>query len=99
VFPGFTVHDELLELVKAGLTPTEALRSATWNSAAFLRQAGEFGSVQAGKAADIVLLDADPLADIVNTRRIFGVVLKGRYLDRDALDQLLAGAERAAATQ
>ncbi len=99
IFPGFAVHDELLELVKAGLTPAQALRSATWNSAAFLGQAGEFGSVQAGKKADIVLLDADPLGDIMNTRKIAGVVLNGRYLDRGALDQLLAGAERAAAAR
>jgi hypothetical protein len=96
VFPGFAVHDELLELVKAGLTPAQALRSATWNSASFLGLTDEFGSVRAGNMADIVLLDADPLADIANTRRISAVVLNGRYLDRAALDQLLSEAERAA---
>ena len=99
IFPGFAVHDELEELVSAGLTPAEALRAATLSGAEFLRLSAEFGSVEAGKAADLVLLEANPLEDIRNSRRIAAVVRGGRYLDRSALDELLAGAQRAAAAR
>jgi hypothetical protein len=93
VYPGFSVLDELDELVKAGLTPAQALDAATRTGAEFLGRTSEFGSVQAGHAADLILLDANPLADIRNTRRINAVVLNGRYLDRAALDSLLTSAE------
>ena len=98
VFPGSAVHDEMGELVKAGLTPAEALRAATWTGAEFLGRTADSGSVAPGRLADLVLLDANPLADIANTRRIAGVALNGRWLDRPALDALLAGAERTAAS-
>lgn len=93
VFPGFAIHDELAELVRAGLSPTDALRSATIDAARFAGQAQDFGSIAPGKMADMVLLDADPLADIRNTGRIAGLFFNGRYLDRAALDELLAFAE------
>ena len=96
VFPGFAVHDELEELLKAGLTPAEALKTATWNGAEFLGRTSESGSVESGKLADLVLLDANPLNDIRNTRKIAAVVLNGRYIERSALDQLLSSAEEAA---
>jgi len=96
VFPGFAVHDELEELVKAGLTPAEALKTATWNGAEFLGRTSESGSVEAGKLADLVLLDANPLDDIRNTGKIAALVLNGRYMERSALDQLLRSAEEAA---
>jgi hypothetical protein len=96
VFPGFAVHDELQELVKAGLTPAEALKAATWNGAEFLGRTSESGSVETGKLADLILLDANPLIDIRNTRKIAAVVLSGRYFDRSALDQLLRTAEESA---
>jgi len=96
VFPGSSVHDELGELVKAGLSPAEALRAATMSGARYLGRSGEFGTVQAGRFADLVLLDANPLDDIANSRRIHAVVLDGRYLDRARLDALLAGVEVAA---
>ncbi len=96
VFPGFAVHDELQELVKAGLTPAEALRAATWEGAEFLGRTADAGSLEPGKLADLVVLDADPLADIRNTSRIRAVVVNGRYLDRSALDRLLSSAEAAA---
>ena len=96
VFPGFAVHDELRELVKAGLTPAEALKTATWNGAEFLGRTSDSGSVETGKLADLVLLDANPLNDIRNTGRIAAVVLNGRYVDRTALDQLLSAAEATA---
>lgn len=96
VFPGFAVHDELGELVRAGLSPADALRSATIQAARFSGMEGDFGSIESGKVADLVLLDADPLADIRNTRRIAAVFFNGRHLDRPALDRLLAHAERQA---
>jgi hypothetical protein len=96
VVAGFALHDELALLVDAGLTPAEALRAATLNPARFLHATDSLGTVAAGKLADLVLLDADPLADIHNTTRIRAVVANGRYFDRAALDTLLAGAERAA---
>jgi dihydroorotase-like cyclic amidohydrolase len=94
VFPGSAVHDEMGELVTAGLTPAEALRAATWNGAEFLGATDRHGSVSPGRRADLVLLDANPLDDIAATRAIRAVILGGRLLDRDALDGLL---ERAAA--
>lgn len=96
VFPGFAVHDELGELVRAGLSPADALRSATIQPARFTGMDGDYGSIEPGKVADLVLLDADPLADIRNTRKIAAVFLDGRHLDRHALDRLLVHAERQA---
>lgn len=89
--PGFSLHDELALLVETGLTPTEALRAATINPAR-LFPGVEVGTIEAGKRADFVLLDGNPLSDIRNTQRIRAVVLGGRLLDRKALDQLLATA-------
>ena len=95
-FPGFSLHDELEWLVKAGLSPMAALQAATRNPAVYLEQEKDLGTIEAGKLADLVLLDADPLADIRNTRRIAAVVYRGRLLDRAALDRMLADAERLA---
>jgi imidazolonepropionase-like amidohydrolase len=85
---GFSLHDELSLLVRAGLTPMEALQSATVNPARYLGLSASLGTVQKGKIADLVLLDADPLADITNTTKINAVVLNGRLLDRAALDKM-----------
>jgi len=91
------VHDELGELVRAGLSPAEALRAATATSARYFGRGADFGTVQAGRFADLVLLDANPLADISNTQRIRAVWQGGRSFDRAALDSMLARVERAAA--
>lgn len=98
-YPGIGLHDELEVLVKYGLTPQQALAASVVAGPAFLGAADHSGDIANGKAADLVVLDANPLQDIRNTRGIRGVVLKGRYLDRAALDGLLAEAERAAATR
>lgn len=97
-FPGSGLHDELVLLTDAGLTPRETLRMATVGAAEYfgLRDQGWIG---AGNAADMVLLDADPLDDIRNTRRISAVVMRGRLYDRVRLDALLERARRAAASQ
>jgi imidazolonepropionase-like amidohydrolase len=90
VFPGFSLHEELALFVKAGLTPLQALQTATLNPAKFMnRTADAMGTVERGKLADLVLLDANPLEDIANTQKIRGVVLAGRYFDRPALDRML----------
>ena len=95
--PGFAMHDEMSELVRlAEMTPGEALAAATIGAARFLRVADSLGTVTPGKIADLVLLDADPLANINNTRRIHAVVVNGRLLDRATLDRLLAEVEREA---
>jgi imidazolonepropionase-like amidohydrolase len=78
--PGASAHLELRELVAAGLTPYEALRTATANAAIVLGVPGEFGIVAPGARADLLLLDANPLADVGNTERIVGVMLRGRWL-------------------
>jgi imidazolonepropionase-like amidohydrolase len=92
IYPGFSLHDELALLVQVGLTPGEALKTATYNPAKFLVMLDRLGTVEKGKLADLVLLDANPLEDIHNTQTIRAVVLNGRYLDRAALDKLLADA-------
>ena len=92
--PGFAIHRELQYLVASGLTPYEALRTGTVNPAEFFGQQRVFGSVETGKEADLVLLDANPLDDIDNASRIHGVMLRGRWLDRKDLDDILARFER-----
>ena len=98
VIPGFSLPDELALMVRGGLMPLEALRTATLNPARFLHATDSLGVIAPGAVADLVLLDADPLADIRNTARIAAVLINGRVFDRLALDELLAGAERAAGT-
>lgn len=94
VFPGFSLHDELGLLVEAGLTPLEALQSATLNPAKCLGVAGRFGTVEKGKVADLVLLEADPLLDIANTKKIAGVVAGENYFAKPALEEMLREVEQ-----
>lgn len=95
LYPGTGLHDELDLLVReVGLTPLEALRSATTAPAAFFGMERAVGTVTAGMAADLVLLDADPLADIGSTRRIHAVMVGGRLFDRADLDSALASVAR-----
>ena len=93
---GFCVHDELRKMVEGGMSPLAALQAATLNPARYLHLDDTSGTVAAGRRADLVLLDANPLDDIANVRRIRAVVAAGRLLDRSALDQLLAQAKAAA---
>lgn len=98
VFPGESLHKELIEMVRAGLTASEALQAATRGAAQFLGRERDSGTVESGKIADLVLLEASPLESIANTQRIAAVVRAGKYLDRADLDKMLAGARAAAAT-
>ena len=95
LFPGFSLHDELGLLVRAGLTPLEALQTATINPAEFFGMQGALGTVEEGKVADLVLLDANPLENIANTKRIAAVIANGRLFDRAALKALLQHVETA----
>ena len=88
LLPGASLHLELQRFVAAGFTPLEALQTATLNPARFLNRQQDFGSVQAGRLADLVLLSANPLTDITNTRRIVGVLADGQYLSQADLAQL-----------
>ena len=98
LFPGFSLHDELALLVEAGLTPLEALQAATRNTAEGVGLGDDVGTIEVGKLADLVLLDADPLTAIANTTRIAAVVANGRLLERAELDGLLHAAKQVNAT-
>jgi imidazolonepropionase-like amidohydrolase len=94
--PGFGLHEEMLELVRSGLTPAAALRSATYEPARYFGALDSLGTIAPGKLADLVLLDGDPLARIENAHRIAAVLTRGRVYDRSALDRMLADATAAA---
>jgi len=93
---GFCVHDELAFMVRGGMTPLAALRTATLNPARYFGIEDTSGSVAPGKRADLVLLDANPLMDIANVRRIHAVVVAGRLLERKEFDEVLARVKAAA---
>jgi len=95
-FAGTSLHRELQMLVSAGLTPLEALQTATLNPAEFLAVA-KSGRISPGYLADLVLLDGDPTVDIANTVKVAAVVLDGRFLSREELDEMLAKARATAA--
>ncbi len=97
--PGLLLHDELAIFVRAGLSPFEALKTATVNPAKFMRREKDLGTIETGKLADLVLLDANPLVDISNTRKINAVVANGRYLSRGFLDKMLSDIEAKAKMQ
>jgi imidazolonepropionase-like amidohydrolase len=99
VIPGISLHLELQRFVAAGFTPLEALQTATINPADFMDRRSDFGTVQAGRIADLVLLQANPLTNIANTRTITGVVTDGHYLSASDLAQLRARLKQLAATK
>jgi len=90
MIPGFDLHIELAALVDAGFAPLEAVQSVTLDAEQFPACADDFGTVANGKAADLLLLDANPVEDIQNTQKMRAVAIQGKYLDRAALDAVLA---------
>jgi imidazolonepropionase-like amidohydrolase len=94
VFPGSALHEELALLVQSGLTPMQVLQAATTNPAEFLGKLQNQGTIEQGKFADLLLLDANPLDNIHNTQKIRAVILRGKLLDRNDLDGLLAAAAK-----
>jgi imidazolonepropionase-like amidohydrolase len=96
VFPGFSLHEELQRFVAAGFTPLEALQTATLNPVRFLGMEEQLGTIEKGKLADLVLLNANPLQDISNTQKIAAVIVNGHYYSGKDLEKMLAGVEAAA---
>ena len=86
-------------LVKTGFTPLQALQAATFNPALFMVKLDKYGVVEKGHVADLVLLEANPLEDISNTRKIDSVVIRGNYYSREDLDRMLAGVAALAGEQ
>jgi len=93
VYDGFSLHEELHMLVKAGLPTSEALKTATLNPAKYMDATDSLGTVDENKAADLLLLHQNPLENIRNTQKIFGVISGGEYFDRSRLDGFLAEVE------
>lgn len=93
MFPGFSLHNELALLVQAELTPMEALQAATRNPARYLGLLDSLGTVEKGKVANLLLLEANPLESISNTQEIAAVVLNGRFLPKELLQKMLSDAE------
>ena len=87
VIPGFSLHQEFRELAASGLSPLEVLQMTTLNGAQFLKRESTMGTVDEGKNADLVLLDANPIADVVNLGKISAVFLRGKYFSKDALEK------------
>jgi imidazolonepropionase-like amidohydrolase len=80
VLPGYSLHDELVNFVAAGMSPYEALRAGTADAARFLGRTSDFGVLAEGRRADFLLLEANPLDDVRNTSKIAGVMVAGRWL-------------------
>lgn len=97
--PGFCLHDELELMIQAGLSPMEALQTATRNPARFFGKLDTLGTVERGKIADLVILEANPLENIGNIRRINSVVVDGRYFSTEMLRKMLAEVESTAARE
>lgn len=89
VFPGFSVHEELAEFVAAGMSPSAALNIATLGAAEYVGVGQQFGSIEVGKVADILLLNGNPLENINATQNIHGMLFNGQFFNREGLDQLL----------
>ena len=99
VIPGFGLHQEFRELAASGLSPLEILQMTTLNGAEFMKREASMGTVDAGKNADLVLLDANPIDDAANLSKISAVVLKGKYFSKSALEKLKSEVADAYASQ
>lgn len=92
-YPGSSLHAELQELVNTGISPLEALKTSAYNGARFLKKDADYGNISKGKIADIVILEANPLADISNTQKIGYVVANGLVYTKEDLKALLKSTE------
>jgi len=96
IFPGFSLHEELQRFVDAGFTPLEALQTATLNPARFFHMEDQLGTIEKGKLADLVFLDANPLDNIRNTQKVTAVILNGKYFSKADLQKMLQNVEESA---
>jgi imidazolonepropionase-like amidohydrolase len=87
--PGFSLIREMQAMVKAGLTPFQALQSGTLNAAIYFNAEDEFGTVRAGRRADLILLDENPFKDVANVSRRAGVMLRGRWMPETEIQKML----------
>ncbi len=99
VMPGYSVHEELANFVEAGLSPYEALRAATVDAAEFMGAAGKSGVIKLGARADLILVEGNPLEDVKNASRIVGVMIHGRWLPRETLEEQLKIRNKSAGDQ
>ena len=99
VIPGISLHLELQRFVAAGFTPLQALQTATLNPARFYNRLNDFGTIEQGKLADLVLLTANPLTDIANTRSIRAVIADGKYFSKPELEQMRHHLKQTAASR
>jgi imidazolonepropionase-like amidohydrolase len=90
MFPGFSIHDELRELVDAGLTPFQALQAGTLKAAEVLNKAQEVGTIEVNKRADLILLEKNPLIDISHLKQPVGVMSHGKWLSKPEIEKRLA---------
>ncbi len=88
IFAGFSMHDELEDLTKSGLSNIKALQSATIVPAKYAGMDKEYGTIEIGKIADLVILDKNPLDDITNSKTIYGVIMNGIYYDSSKIEEL-----------
>ena len=96
IFPGFSLHEELQRFVAAGFTPLESLQTATLNPAKFFGMEDRLGTIETGKMADLVILEANPLADITNTQKVAAVIVNGHYISHSDLQRILQQVENSA---
>ena len=89
IYPGESLQQELIHLVKVGLTPQEALKTSIINGPKFFNKEKFYGSIKKGKISDLLILDANPLKDIKNIQTVNGVVLRGKAFDKTALNKML----------
>ena len=88
--PGFSIHHELQSMLKAGLSPLEALQIGTLNPAKFLEREGEFGEITIGASADFILLNTNPINDLEAMKDMAGVMVRGKWLSKEMIDEKLA---------
>jgi len=94
VVPGFSIHEELQRFVDSGLTPYEAIKTGTYNAAKFMKKLDQFGTVEKGKEADLILIRGNPLEDIANIKNPWGVMAKGRWYPQPVLEKILKDVEK-----
>jgi len=99
VVPEFSIHEVLQRFVDSGLTPYEAIKTGTYNAAKFMKKLDQFGTVEKGKEADLILIRGNPLEDVSNIKNPLGVMAKGRWYPQPVLEKMLRDVEKEVAEQ